>query len=154
MSLLWKIEFVAVAVLWLYLQVSYVATEQVRCPTAQLPWITGTQQLPANGYHQQKEKLKAFLPLFYSRKATWCWPHNSWWAGELHNHQLNCSSWLHYIPWRWWAKVYSASFNSFCTLTQPTDPSHHSSHSIPLLSLQQCAQYNSLRWATSVLSCW
>ena len=66
-------------------------------------------QLPANGYDQQKEKRKAFLPLFYSQKATWCWPHNSWWAGELHNHQLNCSSWLHYIPWRWWAKVYSAS---------------------------------------------
>jgi len=38
-----------------------------------------TAACPANGY-QQKEKRKAILPLFYSRKGTRCWPHNTWWA--------------------------------------------------------------------------
>lgn len=65
--------FEAVVVLWLYLQVSYAATEQVRWPTAHLAlaWITGTHTdtaaLPTGT--NRKRSVKAFCRYFTPGKV-------------------------------------------------------------------------------------
>lgn len=68
-ELITRIVFQAVAVLWLYLQVSYAATEQVRWPTAHLAWITGTQ-LPALPMGtNRKRSVKPFCRYFTPGKV-------------------------------------------------------------------------------------